>query len=402
MSITYLNKSDLSIRATETKQAYGDLNTATHAALQGLEHYLRTPNTSIAKTTLIITTSPKLAHIINTNTFSNPALRSKEKYQSILRRISNYATSTDSHLIALLIPLENKHEWHISNTSPDNYTHPLDTIPNATRKIINAVNTTHAKAKKCLETIQPNDTLHDLEWYCLPDAAIHIGPYNPRNIITTDLNRTLRHHYEQKTTIPKAKERVLKPHPVLVTQPPALTSKRSTNQVKDFARALLANHSAKDPIQKDQPPLRSIAWHYARSHKKRELTTTAPPAPNFASPNPFHLLSTDPLPKVPKTQQINSRPSNTPPTTIPPPVAPRPTPTIPPPSATDPKLTEEEWALLHKPTKKALKEKRLEKRRAKAAIRNKAPNCSLCNAPLCTATHEIYECPKIANEREQV
>ena len=70
MAITYLNKKDLSIRATETKQAYGNLNTGTHAALQGLEHYLRTPNTSIA--TLIITTSPKLAHLINTNTFSNP------------------------------------------------------------------------------------------------------------------------------------------------------------------------------------------------------------------------------------------------------------------------------------------------------------------------------------------
>jgi hypothetical protein len=82
MAITYLNKSDLS------RQAYGNLNTATHAALQGLEHYLRSPNTSIAKTTLIITTGPKLAHLINTNTFNNPALRSKEKYQSILRRIS--------------------------------------------------------------------------------------------------------------------------------------------------------------------------------------------------------------------------------------------------------------------------------------------------------------------------
>jgi hypothetical protein len=70
---TYLNRSDLTTRAL-TLEAYSNNKTATHA-VQALEHYLRTPHTSKVRTTLIIATNAKLAHIIDTNTINNPALR---------------------------------------------------------------------------------------------------------------------------------------------------------------------------------------------------------------------------------------------------------------------------------------------------------------------------------------
>jgi hypothetical protein len=159
-AITYLNRHDLTIRASETLITYSINKTATHAALQALEHYLCTPHTSKTQTTLIITTNAKLAHIINTNTINNPTLRSKEKYQMILTRLHSYATTASTHLSALLVPLQNKFEWHISNTRPDQYPFRLEAIPNATVKIINVINTTHSKAKKCLENAQPSNKLH--------------------------------------------------------------------------------------------------------------------------------------------------------------------------------------------------------------------------------------------------
>jgi hypothetical protein len=41
------------------------------------------------------------------------------------------------------------------------------------------------------------------------------------------------------------------------------------------------------------------------------------------------------------------------------------------------------------------------KRKEQTALRNKSPECPLCDAPLCTATHEpTYECPTIAKAIE--
>jgi hypothetical protein len=122
----------------------------------------------------------------------------------ILTRLHSYATTIGTQLSALLVPLQNKFEWHISNTRPDQYPFRLEAIPNATEKIINVINITHSKAKKCLENTQPSNKLHDLEWFGLPEAAVRIGPYHPHNILTTDFTQTLRQHNEQRTVIPQA------------------------------------------------------------------------------------------------------------------------------------------------------------------------------------------------------
>jgi hypothetical protein len=82
-AITYLNRNDLTIQASETLITYN--KTATHAALHKPLNITSTPHTQAKpKLPFIITTNAKLAHTINTNTINNPALRPKEKYQMIL------------------------------------------------------------------------------------------------------------------------------------------------------------------------------------------------------------------------------------------------------------------------------------------------------------------------------
>jgi hypothetical protein len=94
----------------------------------------------------------------------------------ILTRLHSYATTISTQLFALLVPLQNKFEWHISNIRP----RPIPiAIPNATEKIIEAIKMTHSKGKKGLENTQPSNKLHDLEWYGLPEAASTLAPTTP-------------------------------------------------------------------------------------------------------------------------------------------------------------------------------------------------------------------------------
>jgi hypothetical protein len=137
-AITYLKRSDLTIRASEALETYSNNKTTTPAAL----HYLRTHHES-----------PIYPHhhhkrqttyIINTNTINNPSLRSKEKYQTTITRLHSYAATIGTQLFALLVPLQNKYEWNIPNTRPDRYPF-LEAIPNATEKIIDAIKSRRSK-----------------------------------------------------------------------------------------------------------------------------------------------------------------------------------------------------------------------------------------------------------------
>ena len=312
-----------------------------------------------------------------------PSPLRKEKYQHILHL---YTILHSIKLWALYFPIECPSPWSINHQIPDDFPLQLEQTRNPTTTTATIIGAINARRKHTSVPRNPPNSCHDLKWYCLPDAAIHIGPYHPHNIVNVNLGKQL---HQKRHVIPAIQARTptprsTQPHLRLLTETrleQSRTLRSSSSQTT--ARTTAVNlHS-------------SPATPFSRESRNRDK-------PNQRNANHNqHCPFTTPSVCLQQSAANRTQRNVAPPNRTPPPAqplkkkAPAHAPTKPPTRQPLPKGKTHNLRveIPARANKKGPHHQKKKAKQDKFREENKSPDCPLCKASRCTATHIIAECP---------